>query len=276
MDGAFETTASSPSELAVVDRLRLWQRPAPLAVAGLVLLCVGGLAVWTVTRPGSPPVVRLTVAPDGGVPPAVEINSPSIAISPSGEQLAYLTGVAGLGAGELHVRPLATWNSETLVADGTLTNPFFSPDSQSVGFSDRSTNPPVLKRVAVRGGPASTICDLPGVLRGASWGADDTIIFGTFDGGLWQVAAGGGEPRQLTTPDAAKMEVDHNWPEILPGGDVVLFSINTGSMEASQIAVLSLDTLEYEVVLCRWDLPAVFPHRAPPLWRAGKPLGRGV
>ena len=39
------------------------------------------------------------------------------------------------------------------------------------------------------------------------------------------VRAAGGEPQTLTTPDASKGEVGHVWPEFLPGGRAVLFTI---------------------------------------------------
>ena len=35
--------------------------------------------------------------------------------------------------------------------------------------------------------------------------------------GLWRVPAVGGEPEQLTTPVAEQGELNHYWPEILPG-----------------------------------------------------------
>ena len=67
----------------------------------------------------------------------------------------------------------------------------------------------------------------PGGPRGASWGPDDTIVFATSDPakGLLRVSAGGGEAEVLTTPDAQKGELDHYWPEVLPGGRAVLFTI---------------------------------------------------
>ena len=138
--------------------------------------------------------------------------------------------------------------SETLVAQGGLNSPFFSPDSASVGFYDRRPTT-VLKRVSMQGGPASTICDLPGDLRGASWGADGIIVFASADSasGLWRVAAAGGEPEQLTTPEQG--DGDHLWPEILPGGEAVLFTITAGTSEETQIAVLSLTTGEQKVLL---------------------------
>jgi hypothetical protein len=94
-----------------------------------------------------------------------------------------------------------------------------------------------------------TICDHQGgVPRGASWGPDDTVIFATnASSGLWRVHVGGGEPEELTTPDPE--QGDHLWPEILPGGEGVLFTIMSGPVENAQIAVLSLVTGEIKVLI---------------------------
>ena len=64
---------------------------------------------------------------------------------------------------------------------------------------------------------------------GASWSTDDTIVFATNDptSGLLRVAAAGGEPEVLTTPNREQGELDHLWPEVLPGGQAVLFTIAT-------------------------------------------------
>ena len=250
MEGAFETTVTAPAGVVIAPQLQIWQRPIPATLVALVLVAITGLAVWYATRPESPRLVRFAVARDAARPVFIATVSPDVAISPTGEHIAYLTGSIVAGAEQLHVRPLDQLTSEILVAEGELNSPFFSPDGGSVGFYDRSAGP-VLKRVSVRDGPASTICDLAGDLRGASWGADGTVVFASLDptSGLWRVAAVGGEPEQLTTPDSQQGEVDHLWPEFLPGGAAVLFTIIANPIEESQIAVLSLDTGEYKVVL---------------------------
>ena len=48
----------------------------------------------------------------------------------------------------------------------------------------------------------------------------------------------------LTRPNRAGGEDDHLWPEILPGGQAVLFTITatTGGLDQAQIAVLDLRT----------------------------------
>ena len=51
-----------------------------------------------------------------------------------------------------------------------------------------------LKKVALAGGPPVTLCAV-GILNGASWGPDDTIVFASsLHPGLMQVPAAGGEP----------------------------------------------------------------------------------
>ena len=226
MEGAFETTGRSHGEL-IPAQAAGWKQTLPW-VAGIVLAVVTGLAVWTVMRPAPPRLVRFTVSPDEAVPLYIAQISPDVAISPTGEHVAYLTGSTGIGGLELHVRSLDQHTSETLVT-GSLNSPFFSPDGSSVGFYDNSPRHArsVLQRVSIRGGPLSTICEFEGSLKGASWGTDGTIVFGTTDpaSGLWRVAAVGGEPTQLTTPNLEQGEVDHVWPEMLPDSSAVLFTI---------------------------------------------------
>ena len=65
MEGAFETTVSTPSESAAVSQLQIWQRPIPAFVAGLTLLVIGGLGVWQMTRPAPPVPIRMPIQVEG-------------------------------------------------------------------------------------------------------------------------------------------------------------------------------------------------------------------
>ncbi len=130
---------------------------------------------------------------------------------------------------------------------GSLTfNPFISPDNAWVGFRTNNT----LQRVSILGGPAVTIGDIGSRLYGGSWSEDDTIIFGTeTPSGLWRVPAGGGEPEEITTLNAETGQVNHGWPEVLPGGRAVLFTILTADLDTAQIAVADLETGEHRVLV---------------------------
>ena len=96
------------------------------------------------------------------------------------------------------------------------------------------------------------ICDAPEV-RGATWGPDGAIIF-TRDAlfaGLSRVRVEGGPVETLTVPDPQKGELSHRWPQLLPGGKAVLFTIHmlSGRQDEGQIATLSLDSGERRIVL---------------------------
>jgi serine/threonine-protein kinase len=87
---------------------------------------------------------------------------------------------------------------------------------------------------------------LRGSAEGATWAPDNTIIFADRDRatGLQRVSAAGGDVTVLTRPDQTRGELDHLWPEMLPGGRAVLFTISamTGGPDADQVAVLDLAT----------------------------------
>ncbi|MEE9231111.1 MAG: hypothetical protein V3U86_10440, partial [Acidobacteriota bacterium] len=72
----------------------------------------------------------------------------------------------------------------------------------------------------------------------------NSILFSTWNSGLKRVSADGGKVEILTTPDEADGEMGHWWPEFLPGGDKVLFTVWTtaGSLDMARIKVLDLAT----------------------------------
>ena len=71
---------------------------------------------------------------------------------------------------------------------------------------------------------------------------------------------GGGEPEELTTPNAELGEMSHEWPDILPGGRAVLFTIiSEGPIENAQIAVLDLETGAQRVLVPGGSYPRYSP-----------------
>ena len=210
---------------------------AASAAAGIV---VTAAAAWLVLRPAPQPpptVTRFAIVPPPAQPLSLQGIDRDIAISPDGSHIAYRAG----SPGRLAIRRMDQLEAQEF--DGTLNarQPFFSPDGRWVGFFDG----PELKKISVTGGHAVTVSRLRGENpRGASWSDDNTIVFATGDPttGLLSVPAGGGNPKVLTKPDAARHEIDHLYPEVLPGGRHVLFTVTKGSAENSEIAVLDLKT----------------------------------
>src|SRR5207249_751525 len=127
----------------------------------------------------------------------------------------------------LYLRAMDGFEARAVPGTEGAIAPFFSPDSEWVGFFAGGK----LKKVSVSGGATVTIGEAGGFVvgLGASWGADNTIAFQSLTvGGLLQVSAAGGAAQRLTTPD--KGEVNHRWPEFLPGGTAVLFNASPNNL----------------------------------------------
>ena len=217
--------------LAVVRETSHSQKALPLAITAIVGVVASGLAVWSMMRPGPPPVTRSTLLLPDDVTVLQRPSSP-VAISPDGTRLVFATAGEGLylrALDELEARPISG-------TEGAHT-PFFSPDGQWIGFFANET----LKKVAFGGGAPLTLCTVSADSRGATWGPDGTIVFGT-SGPLLEVSAGGGTPRELTAIDEDRHERAHRWPQFLPKGTGLVFTIRTA--EGWGIAALSRDTGE--------------------------------
>jgi len=231
----------------VAPRGRAWRRAAMLTATVIATGIVTATGVWLRLRSDPPRVTRLTIAPSSSAALSVSGFDRDLAITPDGSRVVYV----GTNATQIFVRALDQLESTALAGLGTPRGLFISPDGQWIGFADGTTE---LKKVAVTGGPSLSVGRLDGAPRGATWGPDGTIIFATANSlsGLQRVlAAGGGEPATLTKPNREHGEADHLWPEFLPGGQAVLFTITpaTGGIDNMQIAALDLRTGTQKVLV---------------------------
>jgi eukaryotic-like serine/threonine-protein kinase len=227
--------------VAPLPRRPRWRRVAALTAGALVVAVVVGTAVWYATRPADtmpPRVSRLQAQSSGTASVTINGNDRDLAITPDGSRVVYI----GNTGTQIFVRALDALEP-VAVFTGAPRGPFVSPDGQWIGFVDSGNT---LRKVALTGGPAVTLTTLDGLPRGATWGPDDTIIVATdtLASGLQRVAAAGGSTTVLTRPNRAQGEGGFFWPELLPGGRAVLFTITalTGGLDAAQVAVLDLQT----------------------------------
>jgi serine/threonine-protein kinase len=241
LEGAFETPLPQTAAPAVVAP---WRRVAVAAVAALIVGgAIIGTLVWVGMRqvePAPPAISRLQITPSGTSALSLFWNNRDLAVTPDGSRVIYV----GNRGTQLFVRALDSLVPMAVFTGGIVNGPFVSPDGQWIGFADGRG---LLKRVPVTGGPAVIVATIDTAgLAGATWGPDDTIILATaaVETGLQRVSAAGGPKMVLTRPDREQGEADHFWPEMLPGGRAVLFTITplTGGLGATQIAVLDLET----------------------------------
>jgi eukaryotic-like serine/threonine-protein kinase len=210
---------------------RVARRPATYALAAAALVVVlATLASWMRTAPPQP-VRRYPLALDSAetLAPSGDYNS-RLAISPDGSLLAYsgASGVLLRRRDQLHATPVRG-------SDGGLT-PFFSPDGRYVGFNMGG----VIAIAPVNGGEPTEIGDGSIGIAGAAWGADGYVYADAqsnrLGGGLLRIRAM--TPHDtvgaFTQLDTASGEIDHVWPDVLPNGKGVLFTIVSGDVSQGQ------------------------------------------
>ena len=222
------TGASLPTPLAAARGMRR------LIVPAMLIAAIGAMATptwwaWHRREVTRVPIVRFEVRS----PPLADGDGVPFALSPDGSRLVYVARDSSNSTGLL-LRDLSLEEPTSLAGTRGAAQPFFSPDGQWIGFLQGTT----LRKVAVSGGSAITICDVDGPLYGASWGPDDVIVFSA-QSRLWRVRATGGTSPLALTP-VATSERDR-WPDLLPDGRTVLFTRMRGTSGVT-VAAYFLDT----------------------------------
>ena len=258
--------APATAELTAVAEgaTSLGRRTLVLSLATLLLgSAITGMSIWNLKPPPAPPPrpeSRFTITLPPGQQLAVPESGPAVALSPDGTHLAYvaregLTDQVYLRAMDsLEARPIP--GTQAATGGTTQIDPFFSPDSQWLGFFAGGK----LKKVSVSGGAALTICDAVSS-DGVSWGSQGMIAFAPgLIPFLQQVSDAGGAPQPLTRLQQG--EVYHGWPDFLPGGKAVFFIVTPsgGNYRTNgHIAIQSLGAAEHRSLIDG----GVYPHYAP-------------
>ena len=237
IDESARVAAAASAQPASVRR-----RTGLAVVAAGTAAVIAGSAAWMLKPAASPslPLARFTIA----LPADEQFSSTGrhvVALSPDGTQIAY-------GAnGRLYLRAMDQLDAVPIRGTegaGNMTgrSPFFSPDGQWIGFWQNDQ----LKKVSVTGGAPVVLCAALNPW-GASWAADNTILYGQGADGIWRISGDGGTPENVVTVDAG--QIAHG-PQLLPGGRAILFTLaRNNDWDAAQIVVQSLDTGTRRVVL---------------------------
>ncbi len=222
-----------------------------IAIAATALLATGGAGTLLVERSlheeqTPAPAARFLLNPPPNPASGQSVFS-ELAITADGNTVVYV--VQTPRGPSLLVRRIDRLDGTAIPGvEPNALAPFLSPDDRWVGYIhfDARTGSMTLRKVALEGGPSVELAK--GMqTSGASWGPDDTVVFGTA-GGLRRVAAAGGEPVDLT--ELEQGEVAHRYPEFLPGGRAVLFAVVTGTgHDDANIEALTLASGERKVLV---------------------------
>ena len=243
---AFALSATQATAGAGAQTRGLWNR---LSIATTALAAVlGVVALWALLRPAPPmPVSRYSLARQ-----ADELAlSGGLALSPDGSRFVYPRAVDGVLG--LWVRRRDQLRGSPIPGAENGFRPVVSPDGSHVAFFTFG-GVTILKRVPLDGGPQVVLADSGVGVDGVSWGRDGFLYYDGVTGlgttGIVRVPETGGVPELVTSVDTARGETDHIWPEVLPNGKGVLFTVvRGGDLAQADIAVLDLATREYRVLI---------------------------
>jgi Tol biopolymer transport system component len=220
------------------------RRGLPWVVAGVLAFGLAGAVAWNLRR--SEPALRVTRFPlILPMPAAHSFASVGhiLDLSPDGSQIVYVA------TNRLYIRSMSELGvkaAQGIEENQSANEPAFSPDSRSITFFSIADQ--AIKRIAVSGGAAVTICPADRPL-GISWGPDG-IVFGQRSKGILRVSPNGGAAEVLVR--VKDTELVHG-PRVLPGGQHVLFTLATGTApdrwDKAHIVVQSLKSGERRTLI---------------------------
>jgi len=256
---------AAPASFARPKRLSSLWLIAIGAAALLSGLLIGSLVLQS-TRPAAPPLPVasfIKLAPGwslaGGRFGELDVKRPrfnTLAISRDGRFVVLCAAKDNLQNEEgrqLFIRRIDELEAKAIPGTEWAEGPFLSPDDKWVAFLGPGTpgSPPKLKKIQMGGGLAQDICNVEeSRFYGADWGDDNTILLGSYEGGLFRVSADGGTPETLTQPDPGHEEVSHRLPAFLPEKKGALFTVMRQAFDLRpRIALLDLGTRQWRMLI---------------------------
>jgi Tol biopolymer transport system component len=206
-----------------------------LAVAVVTTGVVAALIGWVLwPESTSQPATRFEYTLPGAPSLISGSGASRFALSPDGRRIAY-TAPDGL-----HLRSMDDLEAKRISgAQEPYAFPFFSPDGQSIAYFTSVG----LKRIAISGGASALITAIPprpiSAYGGGTWVQNGTILFFELEG-LFRVSDMGGKPALVMPMGEGERAYS---PGVLPGGDIVLFTLmTTQNRDEAQIVAQSLST----------------------------------
>ncbi|MDA2925363.1 protein kinase [Acidobacteria bacterium AH-259-L09] len=250
-----DPTTVSPMGVSGTGQPPLWTRAIPWSIAAVVVV-IAAIMLWSdapITRNVQPVTraeITLPLTSPLGFGATFGFDPTLIALSPDGTTLVFV-GKTGEGT-QLYLRAMDSLEITPIAGTEGAWHPFFSPDSNWVGFLTQDR----VKKISLRGGGPITLCQAPTLIQ-ATWTHDDMIYFGSNVGAvLNSVPASGGEPKLIVDlgyfPSDDRPNVFGQLNEILPDGQSALVTViveTSISADSANIYALSLQTLEKTLLI---------------------------
>ncbi len=228
-----ETDESVPD----VASLRSTARSTALHYAGVA--AIAAIAALGASQLGENPTPALG-AVRFQIETAKTLNPLNIALSPDGEQMAYV-GDAEHGSA-LWIRALSARDARIVPGSQGVSDtsyPFWAADGNQIAYRTARG----LESINVAGGLTSKIFEEVPFYRRGAWGSDGSILYAG-EKRIYRVPRVGREPVAVTTLDAAAGERAHSAPQFLPDGKHFLYKAANVDRRQGAIYIGSLDSEE--------------------------------
>ena len=217
--------------------------PWLVTAAALTAVAALGWANWNRETPAAFTHVGIELPPR--TPMARPVRR-ALTISPDGSAIAFVASSKGVD--RIYVRRSDEFDARPIEGTEGASDPDFSPDGRWLAFVSGNA----LYRIPATGGSRIELAAVNDP-RGLSWDVDDRILLTPESvGGVSAVPVHGGSVTALTKPVDGE-ERTHRWPQMLPGGKVILFTVgdfnNPDSYVNARIDAQILATGERKTIL---------------------------
>jgi eukaryotic-like serine/threonine-protein kinase len=229
-------------------------RSAPRIPYKLLGWIIGAIAVigGTVTQlpwrdqPSEPAgqLMRFTVSFQDNVRYSVgEDFVRSASISPDGKRMVFTGSDQVTGEARIYIRKIDSEQATPLPGGLEGTEPFWSPDSKSVGFYAGGK----VKIAGIESGQVRELANAPAT-GGASWNDQGQILISLQNPGpLVLIPAAGGTPKPVTLLEPG--DLDHDWPQFLDDGVHFLYMVGGRTAASNKVFLASLASPERTLLL---------------------------
>jgi serine/threonine-protein kinase len=240
--GMVTAPSAAVSGAPPMKRLAGWMPWAAAAVTLAAGLLIGRSIAGP--EPSAGQVVRFTI-PIGPEEQLSGAPTQTITLSRDGSMLGYIVA----GGGNLFVRHMESLVPTRIDGVQGADNPYFSPDGEWIAF-DKATGE--LGKAPVAGGPSQRVT-LGSNNGGISWTEAGDIVFKGVRPGLMIVPGSGGDATPFVLPDTASGELELYFPDMLPGGAVLVTfnarGLATPRLGGTGVAVVWPETGERKVLI---------------------------